>query len=318
MKKLRFGILSTASIVPRFIRAVQSTDCCEAAALASRSTEKAEEKAALWNVPLAYGSYEELLSLAPVDAVYIAMINNEHYRYAKMALEQGKHVLCEKPFTLSPRESQELFSLAREKGLFIMEAQKVVFLPVIRKIKELIQADAFGSIKMADFSSSFDAGYNTWLFDPEKGGGPVYGSGIYCVQLMQYLFDCKITDYTGLCTRSRTTVENQFSVSMLMENGLLFTNKTSASVPTAHTGYLYGEKGYIEIPEYWKARKAILHYPDREPVVLEYPCEYELMYEVLHTEQCIRNRLTESPVMTEAMTVNAIKVLNAIEHLWNP
>lgn len=317
MNKLRFGILSTSSIAPRFIKGVQATEGCETVALASRNLEKAREKAALWNVPKAYGSYEELLGSNNIDVAYVAMINSEHYRYAKMALEQGKHVICEKPFTLNADESKELFALAREKGLFIMEAQKVLFLPVVQRLKELIRSKVLGSIKMADFSSSFDAGYNSWFYDPEKGGGPLYGNAIYSLQLMEYLFDCKVVHWTGLCTKSHTSVENQFSVSMLMENDLLFTNKTSTSVNIVHAGYLYGENGYVEIPEYWKARKAILHYPDKEPEVLEYPCEYELMYEVIHAEQCIRNHLTESPIITEAMTVHGIEVLNAIQDVWN-
>lgn len=317
MKKLRFGILSTSSIAPRFIKGVQAAENCEAYALASRSLKKAQEKAALWNVPRAYGSYEELLESDEIDVAYVAMINSKHYKYAKMALEHGKHVLCEKPFTLSVHESKELFSLAREKRLFIMEAQKVLFLPVIQKVKALIQSGSLGAVKMADFSSSFDPGYNSWFFDAEKGGGPLYGNAIYSLQLMQYLFDCKVTSWNGLCTKSKSGVENQFSVTMLMENDLLFTNKTSTLVTTSHVGYLYGEKGYVEIPDYWKARKAILHYPDKEPVVLEYPCEYELMYEALHVERCIRERLVESPVMTEAMTLNAIRILNDIRNLWN-
>ena len=165
--------------------------------------------------------------------------------------------------------------------------------------------------------NTFDPGYNSWFFDAEKGGGPLYGNAIYSLQLMQYLFDCKVTSWNGLCTKSKSGVENQFSVTMLMENDLLFTNKTSTLVTTSHVGYLYGEKGYVEIPDYWKARKAILHYPDKEPVVLEYPCEYELMYEALHVERCIREHLVESPVMTEAMTLNAIRILNDIRNLWN-
>lgn len=318
MEKLRFGILSTSSIAPRFIRAVQSVPGCQAAALASRNPERAAGKAALWNIPKAYGSYEELLCSDEIDAAYVAMINSQHYRYAKMALEQGKHVLCEKPFTLHAEESRELFALAREKGLFIMETQKVLFLPVIQRIKKILQDGSLGAVKMADFSSSFDPGYNIWFFDPEKGGGPLYGNAIYSLQLMQYLFDCKVVEWTGLCTRSHTSVESQFAVSMLMENGLLFTNKTSTSVTTTHTAYLYGEKGFIEIPEYWKARRAVLHYPSRDPVILEYPCEYELVYEILHAEQCIRKHLCESPVMTEDMTVSAIEVLNAVNKQWNP
>ena len=316
MNKLCFGILSTSSIAPRFIKGLQATKCCEASALASRSFDKAREKAAQWQVPKAYGSYEELLASDEIDVAYVAMINSEHYHYAKLALECGKHVLCEKPFTLSPEESRELFALARERGLFIMEAQKVLFLPVVEKLRELIRSGALGKIYMADFSSSFDPGYNTWFLDPEKGGGPLYGNAIYSLQLMQYLFDCPVSRFTGLCTKSSTGVESQFSVVMELKNGLLFTNKTSTCVTTSHVGYLYGEKGYVELPDYCKARKAVLHFPDQKPVILHYPCEHELMYEALHVKECIRKKLTESPVMTETMTVNAIQVLNAIRQDW--
>ncbi len=315
--KLRFGILSTSSIAPRFIKAVQAIEGCETAALASRNLEKAQEKAALWNVPRAYGSYEELLCSQGIDVAYISMINSEHYHYSKLALEKGKHVLCEKPFTLQVDQAEELFALARERNLFIMEMQKVVFLPVIQKIKEQIHQGDFGTIHTADFSSSFDPGYNTWLFDPAKGGGTLYSNAIYSIELMQYLFSSPIVQWSGLCTRSNTSVENQFSVALLMENDLLFTTKNSTRAQTSHTGFLYGEKGYIELPEYWKARKAILHFQGQEPVTLEFPCEHELIYEVLHAKECIQSGLTESSVMTEEMTVSSIRVLNGIHQLWN-
>lgn len=327
--KLRIGILSTASIVPRLIGAVRAAEVylsdshspCEGftvSSIASRSLKNARQKALLWNVPKAFGSYEELIESGEADVIYIAMINSEHYHYAKLALEAGRHVLCEKPFTLEPSQAEELFALARRKGLFLMEMQKVVFLPVVRQIKDLIQKGGFGRITMADFSSSFDAGYNGWFFDGAKGGGPLYGNAGYSLQLMQYLLDCYAAEWTGLCTRSQSGVEDQFSLAVRMENDTLYANKTSIRTDTIHTGYIYGEKGYIELPDYWKAQKAILHYKDRETEILEAPCEYELMYEVIHAEQCIRQGLVESPVMTEEMTVRAVRVLHEIHKQWNP
>ena len=326
--KLRIGILSTASIVPRLIGAVRaaegasSLEGCTVSAVASRSLENARRKAELWNIPMAFGSYEELIHSGEADIIYIATTNSEHYRYARLALEAGRHVPCEKPFTLDAAQARELFALAREKGLFLMEMQKCVFLPVIQRLKGLIRAGEFGRIVMADFSSSFSSSYNSWLFDAEKGGGPLYSNASYSLHLMQYLLDCYAAEWTGLCSPSGTGVETQFSAVLRMEDGTLFTNKTSTLADTLHTGYIYGEKGWIEIPDYWKARKAILHYRDRaqhpEPVVLEEPCEYELMYEVLHAEQCIRSGLMESPVMTEEMTVRSVEVLTGLHELWNP
>lgn len=326
---LRIGILSTASIVPRFIGAVRAADAAlskklpsqktirlTVAAIASRDLSKAQEKADLWKIPKAYGSYEELLCSPETDAVYIAAINSEHAHLTRLALQAGKHVFCEKPFALDASKARELFALARQKKLFLMEMQKVVFLPVMQELKRRIQNGELGTIRMADFSSSFDPGYNGWFFDAQKGGGPLYGNAGYSLQLMQYLLDCHPDRYTGLSTQSPSGVEDQFSVVFHMENGTLFTNKTSTAANTVHTGYLYGEKGYAEIPEYWKARKAIVHFPDREDLVLSYPCDYELMYEILHAADCIRRGLLVSPVMTEEVTVRTIETLSGLHALF--
>ena len=310
---LTYGILSTSSITPRFIAAVRISKDSKVLALASRDLEKAREKAALWQVPKAYGSYEELMEDPDIDVIYISMINSLHYTYARMALETGHHVLCEKPFTLSEEESRELFALARKQGRFIMEAEKVVFLPVMQELKKRILAGDLGAITMADFSSSFDPGYNTWFFDASKGGGPLYGNAIYSLQLLQYLFDCPVVQAQGMCTTSSTGVEDQFVISLLLENGLLAANKTSICSQTRHTAYLYGERGYMEIPSYWKAREAAIHYADGRTEQLSCPCDHELVYEIDHVSECIRGGLLESPVMTEEMTVSAIRVLNQLK-----
>ncbi len=311
--KLNYGILSTSSITPRFIAAVRDSKDSQVAALASRSLPKAREKAALWQVPKAYGSYEELLLDREIDVVYISTINSQHYPYTRLALETGHHVLCEKPFTLSLEESRELFALARRQGRFLMEAEKVVFLPVMQELKARIQRGDLGRITMADFSSSFDPGYNSWFFDAAKGGGPLYGNAIYSLQLLQFLFDCPVVKARGLSTKSPSGVEDQFVLSLLLENGVLAANKTSIRSQTCHTGFLYGEEGYVEIPSYWKAREATLHLRDGSTEQLSYPCAHELVYEVDHVSDCIKKGLLESPVMTEEMTVSAISLLNHIK-----
>ncbi|MCC8164184.1 MAG: Gfo/Idh/MocA family oxidoreductase [Lachnospiraceae bacterium] len=311
--KLRYGILSTSSITPRFIAAVRDTASSEVLALASRSLDQAKEKARLWNVPRAYGSYEELLADPDIDVVYVSMVNSLHYQYAKLALESGHHVLCEKPCTLSAEDSRNLFAIAREKGKFFMEAEKVVFLPVMREIKQMIAEGVLGKVTMADFSSSFDPGYNSWFFSEELGGGPLYSNGVYCLQLLQYLFDSKVTKAQGLCTRSASGVEDQFAMSFLLENGLLAANKTSTRSETSHSGWLYGEKARVEIPSYWKAREATIHFSDGSVKTLSYPCEHELIYEVEHVADCIKKGLNESPVMTEEMTVSAISILRSVK-----
>ena len=160
---ITYGIISTASIVPRFMNAVQKGGQGKIIAIASRSLDKAQKMAEDYNIPRAYGTYDELFHDEEINVVYIATINSKHYQYSLEALHHGKNVICEKPFTMTREEAESLFDLAKEKNLFIIEAQKSVFLPVIRRVKEIIQSGQLGDIKLIDFSSSFDISYNTWI-----------------------------------------------------------------------------------------------------------------------------------------------------------
>lgn len=314
MEKLRYGILSTSSIAPRFIAAVRAAGAGEIVALSSRTLEKAKEKAALWGIPKAYGSHAELLADQEVNIIYISSVNTQHYAMAKAAILAGKHVVCEKPCTTSVANTRELFSLAREKGVFLMEAEKMLFLPAILEAKKRIESGELGEIYMAELSHSFSAGYNTWLFDPEAGGGTLLSSGIYAVQLLQWLFG-GMKSISGVRSVTESGGEWQYALSGEVETGLLFHIKNSTRVTLENTARFYGTKGIVEIPEYWKARKAIFHI-DGKTEIAEFPCEHELSYEAAHIAQCIENGLLTSPVVTEELSVSGIAALEQVKSQW--
>lgn len=316
MKKYRYGILSTASIVPRFIAALRESGTGEVLAIASRSGEKAAEKAKEWEIPRSYGSYEELLADADIEVVYVAMINSEHYRYSLKALEAGKHVICEKPFTLRKEHAQHLFETAKERGLFIAEAQKSVFLPVTQEVKALMREGKLGAIQFADFTSSCSSVYNAWLHKAESGGGALAGSASYSLHLAKYLFDEEVTAYSGLCTKGDSEVDEQCVINLSLGNRILFVSKISTNVKAVDRALIFGEKGYVEIPEYWKARRAVVHYNTGEVAVLEHPCQYELIYEIRHFHECMEKGLLQSPVMSEEMTVSSLEILEGLRESW--
>ena len=314
---MRIGILSTSSIAPRFIAAVREEGSFRVTALSSRTQEKAEEQAQAWDIPKAYGSHEALLQDKDVEIVYISAVNSAHYRWAKAALLSGKHVICEKPCTTSESQTSELFALAKEKGLFLMEAQKMLFLPAVLAVKEAIDSGKLGKIRMAEFNHSFYGSYNNWMYDEAAGGGPLLSSAIYVVELLQFLFDCEIAEVTGICTKHPgTNVEEQYTISGRMENGVLFSLKNSTVALMKNGACLYGEKGYAELPDYWKARKVI--FCDHETTeVQEFPCQHELLYEVAHIADCFRKGLDQSPVVTGEFSARAIRVLEQIKASWN-
>ena len=310
--ELRYGILSTSSIAPRFIAAVRAAKAGQILALSSRSLEKAKEKAALWEIPIAYGNHTALLEDPQINIVYISTVNSQHYVWAKAALEHGKHVICEKPCTTSAAQTKELFSLAREKGLFFMEAEKMLFLPAILEVRRRIEAGFLGQIHMAELSHSFSAAYNTWMFDKSAGGGPLLSSGIYAVQLMIWLFG-SIHSIQAQKSCLENGVEWQYVLTGETESGVLFSAKNSTRAILDNTARIFGTEGWVEIPEYWKARKAIFHKNGQPSEVLEFPCEHELMYEAAHIQQCLSQGLFTSPVVTEAISAEGIAALEAVK-----
>ena len=313
--QLRYGILSTSSIAPRFIAAVRAAGAGEIVAVSSRSLEKAREKAAQWEIPKAYGSHAELLEDGEVNIVYISSVNAQHYPLAKTALEAGKHVVCEKPCTTASAHTRELFALAREKGLFLMEAEKMLFLPAVIEVKNRIAAGELGQIHMAEFSHSFAASYNTWMFDKSAGGGTLLSSGIYAVQLLLWLFG-SMESIRGVKSALEDGTEWQYVLSGAMENGVLFNIKNSTRAILDNTARIFGSKGYVEIPEYWKARKAVFHLAGQESEAVAFPCEHELSYEAEHIAMCMENGWITSPVVTEELSVAGIAALEQVEESW--
>ena len=224
MAALRYGIMSTSSIAPRFIAAVRASASGEIVAVSSRTMEKAEEKAAQWKIPKAYGSHEALLEDQDVDIVYISAVNSAHYKWAKAALEAGKHVICEKPCTTTEEKTRELFALAKERDLFLMEAQKMLFLPAVLAAKQAIDEGRLGKIHMAEFNHSFYGSYNNWMYDEAAGGGPLLSSAIYVVELLQFLFGCEIAEVVtgdqGLDTAVHVGEHQLDGVILVLNGGL--------------------------------------------------------------------------------------------------
>lgn len=314
--ELRYGILSTSSIAPRFIAAVRTAGAGEIAAVSSRTMEKARQMALLYDIPMCYGSHKALLEDESINIVYISAVNAQHYPLAKMALEMGKHVICEKPCTTTSAHTRELFALAREKNLFLMEAEKMLFLPAIVEVRKKVQEGKLGKIHMAELSHSFPATYNTWLFDKSVGGGTLLSSGIYAVQLLQWIFG-GMKEIRGMKSSLENGAEWQYILTGEMDCGVLFSIHNSTRVTLDNTARLYGTNGYVEIPLYWKARRATFYVKGMEPETVEFPCEHELIYEANHIAKCLREGKITSPVVTEELSVAGIAALEEVERRWN-
>ena len=313
---MRVGILSTASIVPRFIQAFRETGGGEILAVASRSEARAAEFAAAWDIPRSYGSYESLLEDPEVDLVYIAMVSGAHTAYTLRALECGKHVICEKPFALTRADAEQMFRTAAEHGRFLAEAQKAVFLPVTEAVRSMIAEGVLGRIQYADFTSSFSGSYNSWIHSGALGGGALFSNGGYSVSLAQYLFG-EAESYTGLCTRGESDTDEQCAFCMRMASGVLVTSRISTVAASPSRALICGDLGYAEIPDFWKAQTACIRLNSGKTIPLSFPCRHELVYELRHFLSCIGQGLVQSPVLDARRTIRTAEILQTLHDGWS-
>lgn len=310
MDKIRYGIISTAQIVPRFVEGVNQSRYGEVTAIASRTINKAEELAETLGIAKAYGNYQDLCQDEEIDIVYVATYNKGHYAAAKMALQHNKHVLVEKPFTLQSDQASELFELAEARGCFLMEAQKAVFLPISLQIKKAIQQNKIGQVRWLESITAYPSvEHISWFYSIEAGGGALHGSGSYPIQYMQFLLDQPIIESNGTMTRAKASTDEQCNVALQFENQVLGTIFISVKLDIPSKMTIYGEKGRIEIPYFWKAQQATLYNEQgqKEELVAEFASEF--VFEVDHVNECIRQGLVESPVMTKRLTLSTVQLV---------
>ncbi len=179
---VKWGILSTADINRKLLAGAAESDDVEVVAVGSRDRARAEEFAAAWSIDRAYGTYDELLADPDVEAVYIPLPNTMHSEWSIRALEAGKHVLCEKPFSRHVADVERAFDAAEATGRHLSEAFMYRHHPQTARLAELVASGAIGELRVirSAFSYSlYDAGNIRLRTDVE--GGSLMDVGCYCV-----------------------------------------------------------------------------------------------------------------------------------------
>lgn len=189
-KKLRWGILSTANIgIKKVIPAMQRGENTSVVAIASRDLARARNAADSLNIPTAYGSYEELIADPNVDAIYNPLPNQFHVPWTIKAAEAGKHVLCEKPISLTAAEAKTLIDVRARTGVKISEAFMIRSFAQWLRLRELLDEGRIGQLRsITGFFSYFNVNPQNIRNQMESGGGGVYDIGCYLIHASRYAF----------------------------------------------------------------------------------------------------------------------------------
>ena len=181
MSNIRWGVVGAGAIAAAFVEDLTFLPDAEVVAVGARQAARAEAFAAEHGVRRAHGSYADLVTDPDVDVVYVSTIHPTHHDAAMLAIEAGKAVLVEKPFTMDAAEASSLVAAARAGGVFLMEAMWARFVPHMVRVRELLAEGALGDVRLviADHCQWFAGDPTHRLLAPELGGGALLDLGIY-------------------------------------------------------------------------------------------------------------------------------------------
>ena len=249
--RLRWGVLGTGLIArTHVIRAIQAADRCELVAIASRTDKRASAVADEYAIPTAYGSYEELLADPEIDCVYLPLPNHLHAEWIKRSADAGKHILCEKPITLTSGEAADVADHCAERKVLVMEAFMYRFHPAWTAVRGLVADGAIGRIIDVGIWFSFRSTRPTdYRHDATAGGGALYDVGCYAVDASRMLLGDNPKRVLG-AGRVDPGVGVDMTFSGILDYGDAFATFTcSMEQEPQHSVVIHGTGGWISIAD---------------------------------------------------------------------
>ncbi len=318
MEALKIGIMGTGRIASVLANTMLQMPQVVLLRAASRSLEKAEEFAARFSIERAYGSYEELVKDPDIQLIYIATPHSEHCSNAKLCLENGKHVLCEKAFAANYAQAKEMTDLAEEKNLMITEAMWVRYMPMAKTLKEVLNSGVIGEPMTLTANLCYLVSDKPRLIKPELAGGALLDVGVYTLNFASIVFGDEITDIQSSVIKTDSGVDAQNSITLCYPGGKMAILNSSLRVLSDRMGVIYGTKGYLVVENVNNFESIRVYDANRELLETHIRPEqisgYE--YQIEASGEAIRNGWTECPQMPHKATLDVMKVMDELRKQW--
>ncbi len=328
-RTLAWGILGTGNIAKKLAGGIKDSGTGHLAAVGSRSLEPARAFAKQFGVPRAFGSYEDVVNSDEVDAVYISLPNHLHEEWTVRAASAGKHILCEKPFTVNRAQAERAIAAVRAARVFLMEAFMYRCHPLTTRLVEIVGAGDLGEVRLIQGNFSYNMGLdlgNIRLSNPAAGGG-IMDVGCYPLSLARlvagaargnpFLNPVDVRGVAHIGERSR--VDQQATAALKFPGGCVAALSCGTQVQVDNTFRIWGSEGNISIPVPWHipakdARLLVQRKGENTPteLLIDSPAP-------LYTQQvdlvanAVQNRDVEAkhPAMTWADTLGNMAALDA-------
>jgi Predicted dehydrogenases and related proteins len=318
MQKMNFSILSAGNIAETMASTVSKMSEVAPYAIAARDLDRAQKLADRYGFQKAYGSYEELAKDENAGLIYVASPHSHHYEHAKLCLENGRNVLCEKSFTANAKQAEELFRLAESKNLFIMEAVWTRFQPFVAKVREILDAGTIGEPQTLTSTFGQNLTHVNRLVSPELAGGALLDLGVYTLNFASLFFGGDIEKVTSAAVKTDRGVDAQESITLVYRDGRMAVLNCSLLTKMCNQGVIYGTKGRVEAVPFWCPQEIKVYTEEKdEPTIYSVPFEitgYE--YEVRAAVQAIERGETECAEIPHKETLRIMKIMDQLRADW--
>lgn len=314
---MNIGILGTGSIAGKMAATINGMDDMCLYSVASRSTEKARQFAEKYSAQKFYGSYEELARDKNIDLVYIATPHSRHYDDALLCLENGRNILCEKPFTVNRKQAEKIFDLARSRGLFAGEAMWIRFMPIRFALEKILDSGHIGNITSLTANTGYSIAGKQRIKDPALAGGALLDVGIYPLSFAVSVLGHNITEIRSSCTKNKYGVDLHNSIILTFDDTRTALIHSTVCANTDLLGVIYGDKGRIEFRNVNKGEGISIILNNGETTEYLPPRQisgYE--YEIEAACRAISQGRTECPEVSHSETLFILDIMDRLRSDW--
>jgi predicted dehydrogenase len=312
---LRWGILATGGIAHAFAHDLRVAGR-DLVAVGSRSGAGAERFAAEFEIPRAHGSYEDLVADPDVDIVYVSTPHPLHADNAILALEAGKHVLVEKPFTLNETEAARVRDAAAGRGLLAMEAMWTRYLPHMVRIRELLAEGALGEVRsvFADHTQRISSDPAHRLNALELGGGALLDLGIYPISFAWDVLGAPTT-ISAQARLAETGADADVATIFTHASGAISTSISGSRAAGPNTAHIVGTEARIDIDRVWYTPTSFRMIAPDGSVLEDYVSSVEgrgMQYQALAAERLVAHGALTGDVLPIDETVAIMGTLDEV------
>lgn len=319
-EKIRWGILSTGSIANSFAEDIHHVADAEVIAVGSRSQKNANLFAKKHNIPRFYGSYAELANDPDVDVVYIATPHAFHAEHSILCMQAGKHVLCEKAFSITAAEAEEMIAVARRRKVFLMEALVTRHFPVSHKVLQWVNDGLIGDVRIVQANRCVRGTFRPEQrhLNPGLGGGSLLDVGIYVIGFALMIYRKKPDRAVGYGHVAEFGSDEQGATLLEYDDGALAVLTFALRTDAVNEAHICGTKGHIKIPELFAVpTKAVLCVEGQDEIAFEKKITGNgLHYQVHEVHRCLRADLLESPRMPLEESLQIMQTMDEIRAPW--